>query len=1110
MCAIETYKTYLISTYNVRQLPADDRYPLGCVKQFINLKMINRDRSKRQVREVHGKIDRVDKGPVCIEQIACKVGDSFPKLVIIEGAPGVGKTTLSWELCRRWSAGNIWSDYRLVVLLRLRNKSTHEAKSLVDLFECEDKAASQKVWEKLSIKQSKKLLFILEGLDEFPQALRETENCVIMKLIHGKLLPDSTVVITSRPWALDSLNKCRSRIDENIVVLGFTQKQKQEYIDQAIRDGAPAELRTYIAAIPHINSAMYNPLYARIVVQVYIECHDKKHLDNVFPNTITELFKAYCRVLLERYLTDSAVKEDWSRNGDLCKLPHLLQPHFSNLCKIAHKGIVLNKQQLIFYKDDIPEGSTTLGFMNSVHPLYRSITKTTSPSYNFIHLTLQEFLAAFHIWRTYSQQEQLLFIEEQSGEYNSIILFLAGLTKFSDPWTKCILPVPRVRSEDNDETVVYLSGENIREHILRLYESQNEQLIASFDNVVLPIELISPRFDPLYFFALGYCIAVGKFVVEFDIIDPALLTGQSEYDERDLSDWCSVVSNSVQNHRYLLAGLKGHNSKCSSQVKFLYIRWGTLCQFPYSLYEILNYIPVATQGVLQVHIVKQRVLCSLPDNLYKILNYTPATQGLQVGDDEYMPLANSELSTFIENVETVTIPCTILPDSLEVLRYARTLKILHCRIDHSEIPGILYGRITEFCSSLEYLEVTIKIGCADDSDHISDLYDDSESSKSITHLIFGLNIKRFKELNSCQLFPSNFGPIRTGNFTEQVKNYIDHFAPFLKYFGLFTDDYNPLRSSSLKLSVFRSLSKCPLLKKLDIDVESDISDPPRDVRTVSVHRCKDKTLQKLNVQSNNIIEALKENSSVRQLYCNVAFTSDDIVDDFCALLQQNSVLDEIYLQVDNDNDDLQTTGISLLQYLQDNLKPVVSFTFLKQIMEAVCSLTLKKFVIGRTFLNIDQQIIASNDTIVAICNVIENNKYLEYLHLPKMWLEPRQRFLLPIANALSKNSNLTTLILEFKPTHRNSDPITTLEDSKAVGDMLKVNKTLRFLYLMVKISDWSPIFEGLKSNTTIREIHVPLSARKSAIKCIDYVHVRERIKYPMLSQDLSQDDNDDN
>ncbi len=133
-------------------------------------------------------------------------------------------------------------------------------------------------------------------------------------------------------------------------------------------------------------------------------------------NNRTLYFILQC--LLKRYLTDHPVKEEW--NGDLHELPQSLLPHFLHLCQIAHKGIVLNEYQLIFYKDDIPEGSTTLGFMNSVHPPYQLITKTASPSFNFIHLTLQEFLAANHIWRTYSPQEQVYFIETQSEKYGMI------------------------------------------------------------------------------------------------------------------------------------------------------------------------------------------------------------------------------------------------------------------------------------------------------------------------------------------------------------------------------------------------------------------------------------------------------------------------------------------------------------------------------------------------------------------------------------------------------------------------------------------------------------------------------------------------------------------
>ncbi len=1052
MSAIETYKTYLISTYNVRQLPADERYPLDCVKHFINLKIVDGcdrfARPKFQTHEVHGKIDLVDKGQVCIEQIACKIGDSFPKLVIIKGAPGVGKTTLSWELCRRWSLGKIWRDYSLVVLLRLRDKSTHKTNNLVDLFECGDESRSQKVSSEVSQSEGEGLLFILEGLDEFPQALRETKDCVIMKLIHGKLLPASTVVITTRPWAVSV--GCGHRIDQQIVILGFIGKQVQKYIDQAIKDGAPDGLRTYIAANPQIHSAMYNPLCARIVIQVYMEWHDEKH--NVFPNTRTELYTAYSSVLLKRYLTDNPVQEKW--NGDLHDLPQSLQPHFFHLCQIAHKGIVQNKNQLIFYEDDIPEGSTTLGFMNSVHPLYQSITKTASPSYNFIHLTLQEFLAALHIWKTYPQQEQLLFIQEQSEKYGMIKLFLAGLTKFSDSWTKCILPAPRVRSPDS-EMVVYLN----KKHILWLYETQNEQLISSFDNVVLPIKLTQSQLDPLYFLALGYCIAVGKFMLELSISNPRA------------TSWDGTNIYLQKNLHHLMDELKRHNSKCFSHVKFLDI---VLCDSysispPFDiLCEIINYIPAATNVVLH-------------------------------NDSDGMELT-SKLSKFIVNAEKVTTTSYFL-DTLEVLKDSSTLKILHCQKCRISRPlsASETDAIKKLCTSLEYLEVSISVGYIDDSDDESD-YSESvkHSDRHVQILVFGLNIKRFKELKRRQLFPSNFGPINMGDFTEQAKNFINHFADYLKFFKLY--GYGPLCSNVLKHSVSHSLSKCPVLEKLAFISHTDLPNiffvKPKASKSLQNSDC-------FNFES-LIFKALEQSSSsVRKLCCSMNFTSDEIVDEFCVLLQKNISLEEIKIWVCDGVILNSWASLKITRSSSDDVKrPAISSTFLKRIMELLCSLKLKKLNITLDFRGHYGQVIANNDTIVAICDVLENNKNLEYLHLPTLYMEPHQRFLLPIANALSKNSSLTTLVLDFEPAiTKCSKPryeflFINSEDCTAVGDWLKLNKTLRVLHLMVDIPDWSPIIEGLKLNTTIRELHVPSSAKESAIKCIDYDSVRSRIKYP--------------
>ena len=459
---------------------------------------------------VQGKLDRFPRERITMDEIASKVEDKFSKLVVIKGAPGGGKTTLSWELCRRWANVEVWRDYSLVVLLRLRDKNVQEAVELVDLFQCENIDASKNVVANTIIQNhhGHGILFILEGLDELPPSLRQKDS-IFMKLITGDLLSSCTVLVTTRPWAAYDLpaTQCSSRIDQFIEILGFSSEEILEYIDLMIKDGAPPELREYIDSNPRISSAMYNPLHARIVVEVYRECHDESN--SIFPNTTTELYTAYSQVLIRRYLHDKP-ERDWS--GELSELPSSLQVHFDKLCQIAYNGITKEKQQLVFFKEDIADASTTLGFMNSVHPLYKSIMKrNSSPSYNFLHLTLQEFLAAFYIWKNKTSHEQLILFETKAddGSYKMILLFLAGLTKLNDPWTQCVLPTPYVYYEkglSKAERMCRFSSDQI----LWLYESQNVQAIKDlYCNVLYEL----PVYEKIDQFALGYVVASAHFKV---------------------------------------------------------------------------------------------------------------------------------------------------------------------------------------------------------------------------------------------------------------------------------------------------------------------------------------------------------------------------------------------------------------------------------------------------------------------------------------------------------------------------------------------------------------------------------------------------------------------
>ena len=516
--AIGIYRSYLTSIYDTRSLPADDKYPLQCVKDFVNLECadVSKHLSRKEIEDswskiVQGKLDRFPRESITIDQIASKVEDKFSKLVVIKGAPGGGKTTLSWELCRRWANVKVWTDYSLVVLLRLRDKNIQEAVELVDLFQCENIDASKNVVATTIIQNhhGQGILFILEGLDELPPSLRQKDS-IFMKLITGDLLSSCIVLVTTRPWAACDLpaTQCSSRIDQFIEILGFSSEKILEYIDLMIKDGAPPELREYIDSNPRISSAMYNPLHARIVVEVYRECHDESN--SIFPNTTTELYTAYSQVLIIRYLHDKP-ESDWS--GELSELPSSLQVHFDKLCQIAYNGITKEKQQLVFFKEDIADASTTLGFMNSVHPLYKSIMKRNSfPSYNFLHLTLQEFLAAFYVWKNNTPHEQFILFETKAddGSYKMILLFLAGLTKLNDPWIQCVLLTPYVYYEkglSKAERMCRFSSDQI----LWIYESQNVQAMKDlYCNVLYELPAWHEKIDQ---FALGYIVASAHFKV---------------------------------------------------------------------------------------------------------------------------------------------------------------------------------------------------------------------------------------------------------------------------------------------------------------------------------------------------------------------------------------------------------------------------------------------------------------------------------------------------------------------------------------------------------------------------------------------------------------------
>ena len=525
------YASYLKSVYTRAKLPVYDKWLKVKSKIFINLALIEKeDITKREADQftratIHGSIDDIKKSKRAMDigQIAQLPDGSQPKCILVEGAPGMGKSTFAWYLCHKWGKEELLQQYQLVVLLRLRDKSVRAAMNISDLFQYHKHHIQQAAVEEIQDTGGKEVLLLFEGYDELPEELR-TESSVFLDVITGRELPEATVLITSRPWASEFLHReCKEQISQHVEILGFTKDNIQSYLDSTIPDDPSllADLKKYISCYPHIGSLMYIPLYCVFVVKVY---QNSRRDAGLVPKTMTELYFSLVRDLLRcHHSKDLEVHsfEDLSKDA-----PDIYQ-QLCILGKIAYEGIC-NDQQVIFHRKDFEtlglslEAFDMLGLMQRVRELY--VGEATAVSYNFLHLTVQEYLAAFHLsqqpvekqiehFREYKQQQQQ---QQQQQHFHMVLRFLSGLRKFSGYLTE-VLNTLCVERSIGDSTSDGESGDDPASAVGRitfdilhwLFEAHDNDVIAKVlgsSEIELTIDSFSPV-TPFDCFVLGYCVS---------------------------------------------------------------------------------------------------------------------------------------------------------------------------------------------------------------------------------------------------------------------------------------------------------------------------------------------------------------------------------------------------------------------------------------------------------------------------------------------------------------------------------------------------------------------------------------------------------------------------
>ena len=511
---------FVKDTYNGCKIERDPKvlkWPPTPSKVYINLACIDRKRvsgKSKKYKEVteamvrDGNVDVIheDKFPIDMDQIASGLPpNTLETVILVEGAPGVGKSTFAGEYCRRWERGEIAQQYQLVLLIRLRDDRNSKAKTLKDLIHHPLAEAVNNVLEATA---GANTLIILEGFDELPDTCR-SDNSVFMQLISGEILRLATVMVTSRPWATRSVRySCHHRIFQHIEIMGFTSEQITPYIESALPASEASDLEAYLDRHPQIRAGMYIPLNSAIVVTVYQESQES---ECDMPTTLTELYTDLVKTLLVRYLLGHPGHETkYMYIQSFTDLPSEVYAKFLKLCKVAYNGIVntSDQVQLIFSERDLPRDFDNLGFMDSVTELY--VIKGTISSHNFLHLTFQEFFAAFHI-STMSPEQQLKHFNMQhgrmgGGRMNVVLRFVAGLTKL-----KCLSKeyVDHFLDDYEDRYHNIMScGARVDINLFNwMFETQSNDVIE----LLLEHKIIEVRFDysrlPMDYYCLGYCIA---------------------------------------------------------------------------------------------------------------------------------------------------------------------------------------------------------------------------------------------------------------------------------------------------------------------------------------------------------------------------------------------------------------------------------------------------------------------------------------------------------------------------------------------------------------------------------------------------------------------------
>ncbi|KAM9345500.1 uncharacterized protein ABDE67_014379 [Symphorus nematophorus] len=400
---------------------------------------VNKEHEVRQIETASRKPDRPETTIRHEDILRPPPGRDEPiRTVMTKGVAGIGKTVLTQKFTLDWAEGKANQDIQLMFPFTFRELNVLKEKkfSLVELvhhFFTETKGAGICRFEEFQV------VFIFDGLDECRLPLDFHNNeiltdvtestpvaVLLTNLIRGKLLPSARLWITTRPAAANQIPpECVDMVTE---VRGFTDPQKEEYFRKRFRDEEQASrIISHIKTSRSLHIMCHIPVFCWITATV-LEDVLKTREGRELPKTLTELYIHFLVVQTKlkkvKYEVGAETDPHWSQGT---------REMIESLGKLAFEQ--LQKGNLIFYESDLTECGINITAASVYSGVFTQIFKEERGLYQdkvfcFVHLSIQEFLAALHVHLTFINSGVNLLSEEQTTSQMSQTINESAETHF--------------------------------------------------------------------------------------------------------------------------------------------------------------------------------------------------------------------------------------------------------------------------------------------------------------------------------------------------------------------------------------------------------------------------------------------------------------------------------------------------------------------------------------------------------------------------------------------------------------------------------------------------------------------------------------------------------